>query len=96
MTTPFDKPRRIALYQYVTGVDYVFISEHFGDNDTTHHSAGVVRISEPVEVSFTPIANPDSMSHALEAEERRLMEDTESKLNRIREKREQLKAVGAA
>lgn len=96
MTTPFDKPRRIALYQYVTGVDYVFISEYFGENDATHHGAGAVRISEPVEVSFIPISSPESLSHALDAEERRLLEDTESQLKRIRQKREHLKAAGAA
>lgn len=93
MADPFEKTRRLALYQFVGPVAYTFVSEYHGEEDVTHHPKDCIRISEPLEVCFRPMCTQEARDAArasLDAEEERLRDEMESRLKAIRQKRAEL------
>lgn len=106
--TDLAKIRQVALYANLT-MDYVTVNEvRYVDYDEQYKPlpadaarrelpwASFVRISEPVNVSFAAIGNDELIQHAvaaLEAEERTVIEETNTKLTTIRGRKQQLLAI---
>jgi hypothetical protein len=101
------KTRFVALYASLT-MDYVTINEvRYADYDERYQAlpagqrrelpwSSYVRISEPVEVAFAAIGNDEMIRHAvaaLDIEERTVIEELNTKLNSIRERKQQLIAI---
>ncbi len=102
------KPRKVALYAsmdmsdyyYVADVMYVDYDEHFtplpAGQLREYPKLNCVRITEPVEVTFTAISNDEVVAKAVESlneEERKAIEELNAKIAAIREKKSQLLAL---
>jgi hypothetical protein len=103
-----DRPRKIALYADLTiddfvmthEVNYVTYDEHYtrlpeGESREIPME-GSVRITEPVDVSFTAIDNDAIVSNAvksLDAEELKLRAELNKKIATIRDRKNQLLAL---
>jgi len=101
------KQRSVALYANLT-MDFVTINEvRLVDYDAQYKPlhegerrelpwTSYVRISEPVEVAFAPISNDEMIQQAvsaLDTEERGVIEELNTKLASIRERKQQLLAI---
>jgi hypothetical protein len=102
------KPRKIALYASMDMSDYypvlevlyVDYDENFcplpAGEQREYPKPGYVRISEPFEIQFTPIANDEIVAKAVESlkeEERKAIQELNTKIAGIREKMNQLLAL---
>lgn len=83
------KNRRIALYEHVPSGDYVISTYHTGETDCGMY----VRVSEPVEVDFTPRIG-DNHAAARAAIEKQIAE-AESTLAKLRLRADALPAPEA-
>ncbi len=88
MASPL-KNRRVALYQHVASGDHVIANYYAGETD----SGSYVRVSEPVEVDFTPRIG-DSHAAARAAIEKQIAE-AESTLAKLRLRADALPAPEA-
>jgi hypothetical protein len=102
------RPRTIALYASMDLDDYYSVQEVMYVNYDEHYTTlpdrkqreyprtSYVRISEPVEVGFTGIANDEIVAKAVESlneQERKTIDELNVKLAAIREKKLQLLAL---
>lgn len=101
------KSRKVALYasldsaySYVSEVDYVDYDEHYHpypDGQTRERQKkGYVRISEPVEISFSAISNDAVIENAvksLDEAERAVIREMNEKIAAIRGQKAQLLAL---
>lgn len=102
------KPRKIALYASMDMSDYycalevtyVDYDEHYtplpNGQFREYPKASYVRVTEPVEITFTAISNDEVVAKAVESlneEERKAIEELNTKIAGIREKRNQLLAL---
>lgn len=104
----FAKPRLVAMYAHLTvneifsvfEVTYCDYDEHYralapGER-RENLRASYVRISEPVEVTFTSVSNDEVIQKAvatLDAEERQAIDELNKKVAAIRERKSQLLAI---
>ena len=92
---PFAEPRQVALYQELSS-GWTRISTFYGEKDDASVHCGDVRISEPVTVTFKPLSNNEAISNAvaaLDAQEKKLLADTEMALRKIREQKQNFLAL---
>ncbi|MDB6103331.1 MAG: hypothetical protein JWO52_3330 [Gammaproteobacteria bacterium] len=91
---PFEQSFDIALYKsMVSGTSYV--SHFYGDRDATFHG-DYVRISEPISVRFTKLADEIAIRNAiaiLDEQERKAYDDLTKTLERIKEQKSSLLAL---
>lgn len=102
------KPRKVAVYASLTmdnmvtvwEVNYLPYDEHWQslpDGEKREHQVeGYVRISEPVEVSFTAVDNDSMVRNAvasIDEEERKLRSELNRKLAQLQDRRNQLLAL---
>jgi hypothetical protein len=102
------KKRKVALYASmdmgdyypVLEVSYVDYDEHLNPLPAgqlrEYPKQGYVRISEPIELSFSPISNDEIVAKAVESlneEERKAIDELNRKIAAIREKKSQLLAL---
>lgn len=101
------KPREIALYTMTDSnsllplsVSYTHYDENFQPlpegQQRESPISGFVRVSEPVTVQFAPIDNDTMVRNAVEAlnaEERKTIDELNTKLAQIRERKQQLLAL---
>lgn len=94
MSDPFAEPRQVALYQDMSH-GWTRVSRFWGKDDSLNHS-GDVRISEPLDVTFKPLSSNEAITNAvavLDAQEKKLLADTEMSLRKIREQKQNLLAL---
>lgn len=102
------KPRKIAIYASMEMQDYYTVwevtydqwDEHYqklpAGQEREHCIKGYVRISEIIDIQPTAINNDEIVGHAVEAlnaEERKLIEELNQKIAAVREKKAQLLAL---
>lgn len=92
---PFAQSRSVALYQDLSN-GWVRISTYWGEKNDPSAHCGDVRISEPVAVTFKPLSSKEAIDNAvasLDAQEKKILADTEMSLRRIREQKQNLLAL---
>ncbi len=102
------KPRKVALYvnmehefYTVAEVCYSNLDKHYvelpnGELRERPYLDGYTRVSEPIDIALKVIGHQEIMAHAIESlneTERKLMVETETKLQKIREQKKQLLAL---
>ncbi len=101
------RPREVALYSVTEGgsllvleVSYKKYDENFQplpeDDRRECGISGFIRVSEPVKVTFTAIDNDMMVRNAVQSlneEERKLIDELNTKLAQIRERKSQLLAL---
>lgn len=107
--TAVQKPREVALYAHMSSDDWYTVFEVTYSNRDEHYTPlqtgqrrelpmeGYVRVSAPLEVKFTAIDEDMVIQKAVEslnAEERKAIEDLNAKIASIRERKNQLLALG--
>lgn len=102
------RPRTVALYSSMDMDDYYAVMEVLYVDYDEHYSplpagqkreypkSSYVRISEPIEITFSAITNDEIVARAVESlneEERKVIDELNRKIAAIREKKSQLLAL---
>lgn len=93
---PFEKSYSVALYQSMRD-GTVSLYTYYGKDDAQYHLSANTRISEPVEVRFTPLPREEfavTAVAALDAEVHRVVTEHLKKLAELKELRANLLALG--
>lgn len=91
---PIDKVHAVALYRSIEH-GWASVLQYFGERDAEYHGS-YVRISEPMELTFRPLADDTVIQNAiaaLNAQEVKVRLECEKSLAQIREMKSNLLAL---